>query len=95
MSETTTRTARIEARVSKETLTLVKRAAEIEGRSVSDFIVTAAQAAAQRTVADLEIIRLSRKAQETFAALLLDPPRPTAALRKAFKHHRRLIREVR
>jgi uncharacterized protein (DUF1778 family) len=95
MSEIATRTARIEARISEETLALVKRAAEIEGRSISDFVVTAAQAAARRTIADVEVISLSRKAQEKFAALLLNPPRASPGLRKAFKHHRRLIREVR
>jgi uncharacterized protein (DUF1778 family) len=95
MSETATRTARIEARLSEETLALVKRAAEIEGRSISDFVVTAAQAAARRTIADVEVISLSRKAQEKFAALLLNPPQPSPALRKAFKRHRRLIGEVR
>ena len=95
MSETATRTARIEARISQEALKLVKRAAEIEGRSISDFVVTAAQAAAHRTIADVEVINLSRKAQEKFAALLLNPPRPSPSLRRAFKHHRRLIGEMR
>jgi uncharacterized protein (DUF1778 family) len=95
MPESTTRSTRIEARISQETLALVKRTAEIEGRSISDFVVTAAQAAARRTIAEVEIISLSRKAQEQFAALLLDPPRPSQRLRKAFKHHRRLIGELR
>jgi uncharacterized protein (DUF1778 family) len=95
MSETATRTARIEARISREALELVKRAAEIDGRSISDFVVTAAQDAARRTIADVEVIRLSRKAQQKFAALLLDPPRPSPGLKKAFKSHRRLISRVR
>jgi uncharacterized protein (DUF1778 family) len=95
MPESTTRLARIEAHISQETLALVKRAAEIEGLSISDFVATAAQAAARRTIADVEIIDLSRKAQKKIAALLLDPPRPSPGLRKAFKHHRYLIGEVR
>jgi uncharacterized protein (DUF1778 family) len=53
--------------------------------------VSAAQEAAQKTIADVEIIRLSREAQERFAALLLSPPPPTAALVKALKRHRKLI----
>jgi uncharacterized protein (DUF1778 family) len=53
--------------------------------------VTAAQEAAQKTIAEVEVIRLSREAQEKFAALLLHPPRPTAALVQAFKRHRELI----
>ena len=74
MSDTATRTTRFEARISREMLALVKRAAEIEGRSISDFVVTAAQDAARRTISETEIIRLSRAAQEQFAALLLNPP---------------------
>lgn len=87
------RTARIEARIAPDALAVVRRAAEIQGRSVSDFVVAAAQEAAQKTVAEVEIIKLSRKAQEQFASLLLDPPAPTDALRRALERHRLLIVE--
>ena len=43
MPKGTSRTARIEARIAPEALAIVKRAAEIQGRSVSDFVVAAAQ----------------------------------------------------
>lgn len=95
MTEPATPPARIEARLSPEALALVKRAAEIEGRSVHDFVVSAAQDAARRTIAEVEVIRLAREAQETFAALILDPPEPSIALRRNFADHRRLIRDVR
>lgn len=85
------RTARVEARISPDALELIRRAAELQGRSISDFMVAAAQEAAQRAVADIEILRLSRQAQEQFAALVLDPPEPTAALVRAFERHRALI----
>ncbi|SRR5258708_6916318 len=44
------RTARIEVRIALEALAVVKRAAEIQGRSVSDFVVAAAQEAAHWTI---------------------------------------------
>jgi uncharacterized protein (DUF1778 family) len=87
------RTSRIEARIAPEALAVVRRAAEIQGRSISDFVVAAAQDAAQRTVAEVELIRLSRAAQEKFASLLLNPPPPAAALLRALKRHRSLIVE--
>jgi uncharacterized protein (DUF1778 family) len=87
------RTARIEARIAPEALAVVRRAAEIQGRSISDFVVAAAQEAAQKTVSEIELIRLSRAAQEQFAALLTKPPAPTPALKKAFARHRTLIRK--
>jgi uncharacterized protein (DUF1778 family) len=87
------RNARIEARIAPHALSVVRRAAEIQGRSVSDFVVAAAQEAAQKTVAELEIIRLSREAQEQFVSLLLNPPPPSDALRRALERHRSLIVE--
>lgn len=84
------RTARIDARIAPEALAIVRRAAEIQGRSISDFVVAAAQDAAQKTVAEVEVIRLSREAQETFAKLLLDPPPPAASLLRALEGHQTL-----
>ena len=87
------RTARIEARVSPEALETIRRAAEIQGRSMSDFMVAAAQAAAEQTIAEVEILRLSRIASEQFSAMLINPPKTTAAQARAFKRHRALITE--
>jgi uncharacterized protein (DUF1778 family) len=87
------RTSRIEARIAPDALAIVRRAAEIQGRSVSDFVVAAAQEAAQKTVAEVEVIRLSRQAQEQFANLLLNPPKPKPALARALKRRRTLIKE--
>jgi uncharacterized protein (DUF1778 family) len=89
----TRRTARLEARITREALAVVRRAAEIQGRSVSDFVVAAAQEAAQKTVTEIEVIRLSREAQEKFVALMLNPPAPAPALKKAFRRHRERIAE--
>ena len=85
------RTSRIEARIAPEALAIVRRAAEIQGRSISDFVVAAAHDAAQKMVAEVEVIRLSRQAQDAFVAMLIDPPPPNAALGRALKRHRELI----
>ena len=89
------RTARIEARIAPEALAVVKRAAEIQGRSVSDFIVAAAREAAQRTIEETHLIRLSVEDQRRFVELLLDPPAPAPALERAKSAHARLIRKSR
>jgi len=39
----TNRTARLEARIALEALAVVRRAAEIQGRSISDLVVAAAK----------------------------------------------------
>jgi uncharacterized protein (DUF1778 family) len=87
------RSSRIEARIAPDTLAVVKRAAEIEGRSVSDFVVAAARAAAHRTIEESHLIRLSVEDQRRFAELLLDPPAIAPVMERARQAHDRLIRE--
>ncbi len=87
MREDTHRTERLQARIAPEALAIVKRAAEMEGRSVSDFVVAAAQAAAQRSIEQTQIIRLSVEDQRRFAEALINPPEPNEALRRATKLH--------
>ena len=86
-----TRAARIEARTALDVLDAVKRAAEIQGRSVSDFVVAAARDAAERTIEETQVIHLSMAAQERITDLLAKPPAPNKALKKAFAAHRKLI----
>ena len=95
MPQEPVRSARIEARIAPDALAIVKRAAEIQGRSVSDFVVAAAEEAANRTIEQTHIIRLSVEDQRAFAEAILNPPKPTAALRRAFRRHRALIKASR
>ena len=95
MSTQAIRSARIEARISPEMLTVVKRAAEIQGRSVSDFVVAAAQEAAQRTIEETAIVRLSVEDQRLMMDAIQNPPDPNDALNKAFEAHKRLVAESR
>ena len=85
------RTARLEARIAPEALVLVKRAAEIQGRSVSDFVVAAAQDAVHRAIEETSIIRLSAEDQRRFVEALLNPPAPTPALLRAKEAHAQLF----
>jgi uncharacterized protein (DUF1778 family) len=56
-------------------------------------IASEAQDAARQTVGDVQILRLSRKAQEQFASLILTPPQPTPALIHACRRRRDLVAE--
>jgi uncharacterized protein (DUF1778 family) len=91
MASDSTRSTRIEARIAPDALDVVKRAAEIQGRSVSDFVVSAAREAAEKAVAEAQIIRLSLADQRMVMDSILNPPRPSAALRRAKASHKRLI----
>ena len=95
MPQQPNRTARLEARIAPEALAIVKRAAEIQGRSVSEFIVDAAQEAAHRTIEETSIIRLSVEDQRLIADAIMNPPEPNDALRRAFEAHSQLVVEPR
>ncbi len=84
-------TARLEARISTDLHAMLKRAAEIQGRTMTDFVVSAVQLAAQEAIETAEVIRLSLADQECFAQALLAPPRPAPALKRAFARRRKLI----
>jgi uncharacterized protein (DUF1778 family) len=86
-----TNTARLEARLPSEVHALLKRAAELEGRSLTDFVVAAASAAARKTIEDVELVRLSAKDQEQFAAALIDPPKLAPALKRALARQEKLF----
>lgn len=84
-------TSRLEARLPSDVHALLKRAAEIEGRTLTDFVVSAAREAACRTIERTEILRLSIEDQRQIADALLNPPEPTEALEKAFRRRGELF----
>lgn len=86
-------TVQIEARISTELHAMLKRAAELQGQTMADFVVTAIQEAAQRAIEQAEVVRLSLADQECLAQALLSPPKPTPALERAFARHRKPSRE--
>ncbi len=83
--------ARLEARLPASVYALLKRAAEMKGSSITDFVVNAAQNAAQRVIEDDSIIRLSAEDQQRFAEALLNPPTANAALKRAMRRHRKNV----
>jgi uncharacterized protein (DUF1778 family) len=87
MIENETKTARIEARLPEPVLALLRQAAALQGRTLSDFVVSSAREAAEQAIAGQEVIRLSLADQERFATQLLAPPKPAASLQRAAKRH--------
>ena len=85
-------TARLEARISTDLHSMLKRAAELQGRTMTDFVVTAVQAAARSAIEQAEVVRMSLADQECFAQALLSPPSPSPALDRAFARRSKLLR---
>lgn len=83
--------ARLEARISHDLHLTVKRAAEIQGRTMTDFVVHALQVAASQTIERADRVRLSLQDQEVFAKALIAPAKPNAALKRAFAKANKLL----
>lgn len=90
----TEQTARLEARLPASIYATLKRAAELKGRSITDFVVSAAYEAAQHVIEEEGIIRLSAEDQRRFAEALMNPPLANDALRRAQSLHTKHV-EVR
>jgi uncharacterized protein (DUF1778 family) len=85
----TTRDARLAVRVSAAQKSLLQHAAALSGCTLSEFVVTSAQDAARRVIAENESIRPSREEQQAFVQALLQPPEPNARLKRAAKAYLR------
>jgi len=88
MSNTQTKSERLVARTTPEEKALIARAAALRGRTITDFMVDAAQNAARQIVAEETIIRLTVEGQVALANALTRPPEPNAALRDALRDYR-------
>ena len=87
-----TQTARLEARISPDLHKMLKRAAELQGSSLTRFVVTAVQKAAAQAIEEAEVIRLSLADQRCFADALGNPPPTSPALKRAFAKRSSLLR---
>jgi uncharacterized protein (DUF1778 family) len=85
--------ARLEARISQETKALVQRAADLEGRTLTDFIVASVQTAAYRVIQQHQTLKLNIEDSEAFVDALLNPPEPNDALKSAALHYKQVMSE--
>lgn len=80
--------ARLDIRASVTQKALIERAATMEGRSVSDFVLTHVQPIAERTIRDGQVLELSARDSARFIEALLNPPEPNARLRAAWQQYK-------
>jgi uncharacterized protein (DUF1778 family) len=92
-SNTRAKQERLEARVSPDQKALLQRAAALEGRSLTDFLVSSAQAAAHATIQRHTLVELSARESTAFVAALLLPGEPNDLLRSAASRHTVMIDE--
>jgi uncharacterized protein (DUF1778 family) len=85
--------ARLEARIDPEQKELIQYAADIEGVSLTDFMVSQLHHAAEETIIRHNVITLTHEGSISFAKALLAPPEPSENLLKANQEYLDFIGE--
>ena len=79
-----TKTRRLDLRLTEEQDALIRRAAEQDTRSISDFVLSAATLEAQRRLADQRLFILNEEDHARFEEILEASPTDDPKLRKLF-----------
>jgi len=83
-----TRAERLEARVTAEQKRLIERAAALQGRTVTDFVLTSVQDAARRAIEEHHNLALSVRDSEAFVDAFLNPKPVNSRLRDTVRRYR-------
>ena len=85
------RVYRFDARLTEDQKILIERAADLEGRSLTDFVLHSAEAAAERTIQERAMLVLTAQETETFVNAILTPPEPGRVLRRAARRYKKTL----
>jgi uncharacterized protein (DUF1778 family) len=83
-----TRAERLETRVTVEQKSLIERAAALQGRTLTDFVLTSVQDAARRAIEEHQQLALSVRDSEAFVDALLNPKPVNDRLRDTVRRYR-------
>jgi uncharacterized protein (DUF1778 family) len=84
------RAQRLETRVTAEQKTLIEHAAALQGRTVTDFVLTSVQDAARRTIEQHRQLGLSVRDSQAFVDALLNPKPINDRLRDTVGRYREI-----
>jgi uncharacterized protein (DUF1778 family) len=87
LKEPDSKSERLEARVSSVQKRLIQKAADLQGVSMTDFMITYLQEAAERVIQHHQMLQLSIEDSQLLVDALLSPPEPNEALLKAAKRY--------
>jgi len=83
-----TRAQRLETRVTTAQKTLIEHAAALQGRTVTDFVLTSVQDAARRAIEEHQQLALSVRDSQAFVDALLNPKPVNDRLRDTVRRYR-------
>src|SRR3990167_8287675 len=78
---------RLEARITSDKKSVLKNAADLSGRTLTDFVIHSAYEAAKRVIEEHQQLHLSIADRKVFIQALLNPLQPTDNLLKAAKKY--------
>lgn len=75
--------ARLEAKVNLDIYQILKQAAAISGRTLTDFVVSVAYEEAKKTISEHQVLRLTQNDQALLIENLSKPFEPNQSMRNA------------
>jgi len=82
---------RFDARLNEEQKVLLQKAADLEGRTMTDFVLQSAQAAAGRTIEERAMLILSARETEVFVDAILNRRDPGSVLRASARRYKNTV----
>jgi uncharacterized protein (DUF1778 family) len=82
------RSERLETRITADQKSLIERAAALQGRTVTDFVLTSVQEAARRAIEEHQRLDLSIHDSEAFVDALINPKPVNDRLRDTVRRYR-------
>ena len=83
------KTYRFDARINEAQKLLIQRAANLEGRTMTDFVLDSAKTAAERVIERHDLLILTARETEAFVDAILNSAEPGLVLRRAARDYRK------
>jgi uncharacterized protein (DUF1778 family) len=90
-ANTTQPISQLEASVSPEIKALWQKAADLEGVTLTDFVIASVQAAACKIIEQHQTLKLSLEDSEALVEAILNPPQPSEALLAAALRYKQVM----
>jgi uncharacterized protein (DUF1778 family) len=90
-AKSTSKSARLETRVSQEQKDLIERAAAFSGRTVSEFVLAHVEVAAKKVIDEHEKMHLDQVQSRILVDSLLAPKKPNKKLKLAMEDYRKQV----
>ena len=81
---------RLETRVTADQKNLIERAAALQGRSVTDFVLTSVQDAARRAIEEHQRLDLTLRDSHAFVDAMINPQPVNDRLRETVRRYRKI-----